>query len=285
MEEYFDGNPFVLKKDEENLHSSIEITPVTHFNRLTSNEIISAGQIRLRELQMWKIIREIVFYICFLSLLSVIIYSNHNENASFQVQHLRKSFRMEISTINEYWQWLEENFVGKIRAYKWYNEKNVEHLRGYLNDTSNRLLGWTLMKQSRTRIQLCPKRIKFNSICQNDLSFSNEEKRSFSPGWFEHSTLLFSSLISQSFQYKSKERGYIYEFRGSMKDLRTNLSELHRLGWIDQQTRVIQIQMSLYNPNVDLFTFVTLQTQFHSTGTLYFQSRFQPIHFSGNSFS
>ncbi|CAF1691128.1 unnamed protein product, partial [Adineta ricciae] len=135
------------------------------------------------------------------------------------------------------------------------------------------------MKQSRIRTELCPKRIKFHSICRSDLSLSNEEKRSFSPGWFEHSILLFSSSISQSFQYKSKDRGYIYEFRGSMKDLRENLSELHRFQWIDQQTREIQIQMSLYNPNIKLFTFVTLQTQFDSTGNIDFQSRFEPIHF------
>ncbi|CAF1353863.1 unnamed protein product [Adineta ricciae] len=281
MKEYFDENQLMLNKDEENLHSSIEIIPSTRPKRLTSNEIACARQIRLRELQMWKIIREIIFYICFLSLLSVIVYSNHNENASFQVQHLRKSFQMKFSTVNEYWKWLEEDFVGKIRAQKWYNKKNVENLRGYLNDTSNRLLGWALMKQLRIRTELCPKRIQFSSICRNDLSLSNEEKRSFTPGWFEHSILLFSSSISQSFQYKSKDRGYIYEFHGSIKDLRENLSELHRFQWIDQQTREIQIQMSLFNPNVNLFTFVTLQTQFDSTGNIDFQSRFEPIHFYG----
>ncbi|CAF1534556.1 unnamed protein product [Adineta ricciae] len=139
----------------------IEITPPTRPNRLTPNEIACARQIRLRELRMWKITREIIFYISFLSLLSVIVYSNHNENASFQVRHLRKSFSVKISSMNEYWEWLEEDFVGKIRAHKWYNGKNVEYLRGYLNDTSNRLLGWALMKQSRIRTQLCPRRIKF----------------------------------------------------------------------------------------------------------------------------
>ncbi|CAF1690903.1 unnamed protein product, partial [Adineta ricciae] len=120
---------------------------------------------------------------------------------------------MKISTTDEFWKWLEEDFIEKIRAQKWYNKKNVENLRGYLNDTSNRLLGWALMKQLRIRTEFCPKRIKFHSICRNDLSLSNEEKRSFSPGWFQRSPSLFSSSISQSFQYKSKDRGYIYEFR------------------------------------------------------------------------
>ncbi|CAF4343104.1 unnamed protein product [Rotaria sp. Silwood2] len=43
--------------------------------------------------------------------------------------------------------------------------------------------------------------------------------------------------------------------------------------------------MSLYNPNVQLFTFVTLQTEFLSTGSIHFQSRFEPMHFYGDTFN
>ncbi|UJR19382.1 hypothetical protein I4U23_022512 [Adineta vaga] len=278
--EYFDENQLILNNDEEYLHSSIEVSTIRP-NRLTPNEIAYARQIRLRELQIWSIIREIFIYISFVALLSAIVYSNRNENASFQVQHLRKSFHQpKILSINEYWNWLEKDFVRNLRAQKWYNGKNVEYLRGYMNDTSNRIIGWALMKQFRIRAQICPKRMKVNSICRNDLSGSNEERRSFSPGWFDQSKERFSPSISQSFLYRTSEKGYIYEYRGSLSDLRNNLSQLHRLGWIDQQTRLIQIQMSLYNPNIQLFTFVTLQNQFLSTGSIHFQSRFEPIQLS-----
>ncbi|CAF4414559.1 unnamed protein product [Rotaria sp. Silwood2] len=183
VKEYLDENQLVLNQDEEYLHRSIENRPSFRPNRLTSNEIACARQLRLRELQIWSIVRKIFVNICFLSLLSIIVYSNHNETASFQVQHLRKSFhhfQLKILSINEYWNWLEEDFIENLRAQK---------------------------------------------------------------------------------------------------------CELHLVGWTDQQTRLIEIQMSLYNPNVQLFTFVTLQTEFHSTGSIHFQSRFEPIHFYGNSFS
>ncbi|UJR18466.1 hypothetical protein I4U23_005372, partial [Adineta vaga] len=273
--EYFHENRLVLEKDEEYLYSSSESQSKTRPNRLTPNELVCARQIRLRELQIWSIVREIFVYFCFLLLLSVIFYSNHNSNASLQVQHLRKSFQIKIYSINEYWKWLEDDFILKLRAQKWYNGKNVEYLRGYLNDTSNRLIGWPFMKQSRIRITSCSKRIKIKSICRNNA----EEKRSFLPGWIEYSTETFSSSISQSFQYKSNDHGYVYEFRSSLKDLRTDLFQLHQFGWIDQQTRLVQIHMSLYNPNVQLFTFVTLRTEFFSTGSIHFHSRFEPIDF------
>ena len=50
-----------------------------------------------------------------------------------------------------------------------------------------------------------------------------EEKRSFFPGWIENSNERFSSSIFQSFQYKLNENGYIYDFHGSLLNLRNNL--------------------------------------------------------------
>jgi hypothetical protein len=73
--------------------------------------------------------------------------------------------------------------------------------------------------------------------------------------------------------------GYVYEFRGRLSDLQSNLSELHRLNWTDCQTRAIIIQFNLYNPNVALFTSVTLLVEFLSTGGLIPQNSFQPLSF------
>ncbi len=61
-------------------------------NRLTKAEVACARQQRLKELQMWSIIREIFIYSCFLSLLYIVTYSNHQSNSFIQVNHLRKYF-------------------------------------------------------------------------------------------------------------------------------------------------------------------------------------------------
>jgi len=60
--------------------------------RLNEAEIICARQQRLKEIQMWSIIRESLIYLCFLSLLYMITYSNPNSNSYLQVNHLRKYF-------------------------------------------------------------------------------------------------------------------------------------------------------------------------------------------------
>lgn len=71
--------------------------------------------------------------------------------------------------------------------------------------------------------------------------------------------------------------GYLYEFRGKMNDMLTNVSALKELSWLDMQTRAVIIQLSLYNPNVNLFTFVTILAEFIPTGGLYPSARFEPI--------
>jgi hypothetical protein len=136
-----------------------------------------------------------------------------------------------------------------------------------------------------------------NLTCEHDYNFLNEEKQSFQPGWIHQKTNDYSSAIHNAFLYKSSKQldtylymgdhgtygggGYVYEFRGRLSYLRTNLSQLHQLEWIDEKTRAVMIQFSLYNPNVQLFTSVTFLIEFLSTGGVIPSVRFEPISFQG----
>ncbi|CAF4348277.1 unnamed protein product, partial [Adineta steineri] len=51
------------------------------------------------------------------------------------------------------------------------------------------------------------------------------------------------------------------------------------LDWIDEKTRAVFIQLTLYNPSVELFTAVTLLAEFLPTGGIYTIARFEPINF------
>ena len=82
-------------------------SPFTHssqirVNRLDQDEIVWARDQRLKELQMWSIIREIFTYLTFLSLLYFITYSNVNSNSFYQVNHLRKFFLNSRQIDNDY---------------------------------------------------------------------------------------------------------------------------------------------------------------------------------------
>ena len=249
---------------------------------------------------MWSVLREIFIYLCFLILLCIITYSNDRSNASLQVNHLQKYFlnsmEIDISTIHEYWKWLEGSFVGQIRAQQWYNGDAPRNLAGFIDDKNNRLIGWPTMRQLRVKSSLCSYP-KLRLDCFDDYNLFEEEKDSFAPGWINETSEDFSSAIRQAFRYQTSDEldtyfyvgshgsysgnGYVYEFRGRLNDLQSNLSQLHHLQWIDQQTRAVIIQFALYNPNVELFTSITILTEFLSTTMIYLTARFEPMNFFG----
>ena len=73
-------------------HRSLLDQPSVRANRLEQGEVTWAREKRLKEIQMWSIVREFFAYLAFLSLLFLLAYSNGNVNAFYQVQHLRYAF-------------------------------------------------------------------------------------------------------------------------------------------------------------------------------------------------
>ncbi|CAF1131898.1 unnamed protein product [Adineta steineri] len=304
-----EDDEFNISNDEEYLHSLESYSLFSSqsrksINRLNENEVIYARDQRLKEIQMWAIIREFFIYFIFAILVFIITYSNREQNSFFQVNHLRAYLLNQrqttvdytkINTIDEYWYWLENSFVSNIRAQQWYNGDIPQYLNGFLNDKSSRLIGWATMRQLRIKSELCPDQ-RVISICEDSYDFFNEETKLFQPGWTTNATTEeFSSSVIKAFNYSTSDEldtytyvgefgtysggGYVYEFRGRLSDMKTNLSKLHQLDWIDEKTRAVFIQLTLYNPSVQLLTAVTLLAEFLPTGGVYTTSRFEPINF------
>lgn len=279
-------------------------------HRLNAVSVEHARRQRLQEIQMWTMLREICVYLFFLLLLYLVTYSNRHPHAFEQVDHLRKYFLnsrqseldyTKIATIHQYWNWLENSFVGKLRAQQWYNGDPPRNLSGFLNDKSSRLIGWATMRQLRVKASSCHQHNFLSSRCWYDYDLPNEEKQSYSPGWNNETSHSYKSAIRRAFQYQSSNQldtymytsdhsyysgaGYIYEFRGRLSDLQSNISQLHQLSWIDKQTRAVIIQLTLYNPNVQLFTSVIFLAEFLSSTNIDVSARFEPITFQGNAIS
>lgn len=298
--EYLDENQLDLDDNEEYLHSKIEPIFISRSKipttRLDETELELARQDRLKEIRMWSVIRETLTYLIFLSLIFAITYSHRTTDTFQQVNHLRKYFRSKsiVYSINDYWTWLETNFVDKIRAQQWYNNDIPLNLNGYINDKTNRLIGWGLMRQLRIQSDLCPYD-KLSLTCSFEYDKSNEETNSFEIGWLNRTITKGNTSIEKAFEYQSSQQldsyvyqgehgkysggGYVYEFRGRLSEIKNNLSELHRFGWIDTKTRAILIQLNLYNPNAQLFTSVSILTEFLSTGGTATRTRFEPMNF------
>jgi hypothetical protein len=200
-------------------------------------------------------------------------------------------------TVNEFWIWLNGDFLNCIRVQHWYNGQPPQHLAGFTADRANRLIGWPTMRQLRVQQSECDD-IRLISGCRKDYSWSDEERASYATSWTNHSVLNnHTRPIQQAFEYKTGEQlhtsmyigehatyragGYVYEFRGALSNIRNNLTLLHQLNWIDNQTRAVFVHFTLYNANTQLITSVTLLFEFIATGGVFLSARFEPISFQG----
>ncbi|CAM2704890.1 unnamed protein product [Rotaria socialis] len=305
-----------LEGDEQYLHVFDDQSLLTFRTKsghipLGTGELAEARSKRLNELKMWEILLELFAYISFLWILYVVTYSNRDPNAYFLKRHLSRDFLdlgnatnnyKQIYSIDQYWNWLSTAFVSHIRASNWYNGDLPTNLSGYIDDKTNRILGWATMRQLRVKPDSCKTLSSFTSIiksCQAAYSYFTEDKLSFDPGWttiFNASSTYMGSYpasIRKAFMYNKSESldtypytgeqgvygggGYVYEFRGTMNELLGNLSLLRELSWIDMRTRAVIIQISLYNPNMNLFIFVTILAEFSELGGVYPSARIEPL--------
>ena len=234
--------------------------PTIRTVRLDDNQLIFARNQRIKEIRMWSIVHESLVYFSLFSIIWILIIRTQHPHAFQQVKHLKTYFQKpnfdykQIRTKFELWNWLETSFVTNIRAQQWYNGDNPRHLNGFINDKTNRMIGWPILRQSRI-----------------------EDKRSFAPGWTNQSTINFHSRIRQAFEYQSD--GYVYEIRGKLKEIQSNLSELHRLSWIDNRTRMIFVQLTLFNPNTNLFSSIEFIFECLSIGSIDSNVQFRTISF------
>ena len=155
------------------------------------------------------------------------------------------------------------------------------------------------MRQLRVGSNPC--RTSIIPRCEDEYNLFNEDKGSFDPQWTTNqSEQSYSPSIRRAFQYQLDKTldtylyvgnhatysagGYVFELRGRLADLYGNVSTFRNLSWIDGQTRAVFIHLSLYNPNVQLFTAVTLLVEFLSAGGVYPHARFEPVSFLGMLF-
>ena len=63
--------------------------------------------------------------------------------------------------------------------------------------------------------------------------------------------------------------GYVLRFSNSRSETEAKLKLANDYLWLDRATRVVFIDFSLYNPNVNLFAYVRLIAEIAPTGGVY----------------
>ena len=159
-------------------------------------------------------------------------------------------------------------------------------------------MGVVTLRQNRVKKDTCELAKSFKDTinhCDGDLSIFNEENKNYDLNWSNElknqtneNEIIFSSEtvdnIYNAFKYThSKELnsipfageystylggGYVFKITGDLNQANVNLKNLNMMNWIDRQTRSIIIEFSLYNPNINMFSYNYILFEILPTGNL-----------------
>jgi polycystin 1L2 len=141
--------------------------------------------------------------------------------------------------------------------------------------------------------------LMINRSCHYDYIVINAEKDDYNPNWSilnSNQTINASFVpIYNAFKYRHSSEidslpyiaqystylggGYVFDIQPTenITTVNSKLSILEKLGWIDDKTRALFIEFSLFNPNINLFSYCVIVFEYIPTGSIVKSYQFNPI--------
>ncbi|XP_039274381.2 polycystin-2-like protein 1 [Styela clava] len=238
-----------------------------------------------RELYIRTTLRELIIYVFFLVTLCILTFGMTSSTHFYYTKVMQELFLdtqftettnnfRGITTMQDFWRFAEGPLMNGLYWEKWYNNQNVsEEDLGYIY-YENKLLGVPRMRQLKIQ----------NGSCQVHPDFQNEITACFDSYHADkEDTTPFGKENGTAWTYQTEEEldgsshwglldvtysgaGYVQDLFSTkaaslplIEDLKTNL-------WLDRGTRVVFIDFSVYNANINLFCVVRLVVEFPATG-------------------
>ncbi|XP_055410662.1 polycystin-2-like protein 2 [Bubalus kerabau] len=184
----------------------------------------------------------------------------------------RTNFK-SIRSITDFWKFMEGPLLDGLYWDSWYNNENLYDLKNSSRIYyENILLGLPRVRQLKVRNGTCKVHSFFRSLmdeCYDKYTSKNEDMADF--GLKQHTEWKYSSPRTNSpwhwgFVGVYQNGGYIFTLSKSKSETLNKFINLRMNSWITRGTRVIFIDFSVYNANVNLFCIIRLVAEFPATG-------------------
>ncbi|CAG0904504.1 unnamed protein product [Cyprideis torosa] len=280
------------------------------YRPMTREGLYDLREKRKNEIQMWTIIKEIIIYTIYLIILIIIARGLRDPSAYYMRESMQESFigaedpvysYPHVLEANKYWEWMHNVVFYELVVQNWYNGQPPFLLRGYLEDRVNRLMGYGILRQIRSKPNTCRVADVFttgkeNFTCTGLATFIYEDDKDYCEYWKDPDTVMdyLKECQNEAFRYRTADEldalptlskpldeysggGYVMEFRGRTVQLQEKLKELQRKHWIDQYTRGVFLEFYTYNVNVNLFGIAQISAEFVPGGGIHPSWRFDVI--------
>ncbi|XP_065779173.1 polycystin-2-like protein 1 isoform X1 [Muntiacus reevesi] len=236
-----------------------------------------------RELYVKTTLRELLVYVVFLVDICLLTYGMTSSSAYYYTKVMSELFLhspsdtgisfQAISSMEDFWEFAQGPLLDSLYWTKWYNNQSLGRGPHSFIYYENLLLGVPRLRQLRVRNDSCVVHEDFREdilSCYDVYSPDKEERLPFGPlngtAWTYHSQdeLGGSSHWGQLTSYSGG--GYYLDFPGSRQACAEALRDLQEGLWLNRGTRVVFIDFSVYNANINLFCVLRLVVEFPATG-------------------
>ncbi|CAF1143554.1 unnamed protein product [Rotaria sordida] len=269
---------------------------------IDSNEMSRAREQRLREIKMGEIIREIVVYVFFTVILLFLSYQARDTNSYGLYRDTKNLFITDdfhgINSLNTWWNYCDGVLLKGLYAQTWYNNKNLTWREKLTTGSRVSMrVGAPRIRQLRVKENSCRVHRRVKHIikhCRDDYNWFDDDTKDYTPRWEKVLNKTAIKIIDESnnetkrcktpWCYQSSVRtksgplkalyktykggGYVVSLGRTYEKARSLLETLRSENWLDQLTRAVIMDFSLYNANVNLFISVTLSFEMTSMGSI-----------------
>nr|XP_048716663.1 polycystic kidney disease 2-like 2 protein [Caretta caretta] len=249
-----------------------------------------------RELEMKTTLQELLIYIIFLTDLCILTFGMVNTDMYYLNKVMsnlfletsgsetdRSSFKT-IGSVVDFWKFAEGPLLDGLYWDTWYNNNTLtSHRNSSHVYYENLLLGVAQIRQLKVRNNTCaiyPYFRTFLKECYHEYRYVAEDKSDF--GLKNGSVWTYSSASSLAPWHWGaiglySGGGFMFTLPKSKSESIRKLAFLRRNGWLTRGTRVVFIDFSVYNANINLFCVVRLVVEFPATGGALPSSQFYSV--------
>ncbi|CAF0819785.1 unnamed protein product, partial [Didymodactylos carnosus] len=269
-----------------------ELKPINHM------EMKQARELRLKEIKMSEIIREVLIYCLFTTILLFLSYQARDIHSNGLFRDTKNLFITKdynnIKSVTDWWNYCDNTFLKGLYAQTWYNGKTLSWREKLTTGSRTSMrVGAARIRQLRVKENSCRVHRRVRNVifhCRDDYSWWDDDTKNYKTGWngllngtfvnndnstkrcktpwcYQNSARTKSGPLSAVYS-TYKGGGYLFTLGRTYEKARILLEELKEQKWLDQLTRALVIDFSLYNANVNLFVSITLSLEFTSMGSV-----------------
>ncbi|XP_058507894.1 polycystin-2-like protein 1 [Solea solea] len=236
-----------------------------------------------RELFVRTTLRELLVYVVFLVDICLLTYGMTSSSTYYYTKAMTDLFVntasesgvrfQSIGTMTDFWIYAQGPLLDGLYWTKWYNNQSLESGERSFIYYENMLLGVPRVRQIKIKNNSCKVHTDFAEEITGCFDVYNEKKENDlgfglinGTAWTYHTEKEIKGSSHWGMLTTYTGAGYYQDLNLTKEDSAVILNELMDNLWLDQGTRVVFIDFSTYNANINMFCVIRLVVEFPATG-------------------